>query len=445
MGIVGRMLKGLAESTRWSAWRTRAALLWFHANRCLNRTYPRKAQPVSRRRHKLVAIGDDAIEGLGDYCTCGGVTTGPVPRMQRMIQKDRAIVCSWLLYNCGRAGRLAARRAQRRRRHRRRQEEEDGKEKTTKQQGSGGCCAKLTQRVSWHAVFDSDVYRDAEVVVVSLGANDYRRSPKTAQATVTARNFVRICTELCRRGKTVFLCTTPQKLLLGEHELPDAEWHFVNVLNTILSDWLFDVTTERKRLHELANSNSNSTSGTTKKTKSVAISSTSESKGVVVDDDKSHDSDGDAKHEEKKMTKKKKKKKKKKKTLDPVLVQHLFAGADLGSWDYGSASYYGRTARHFNSTGYAVCQGPLRARATRARACAIQRHQATVLELLQTSYLLNSTSGKYKIRYDILRYVSIILTTATFTVHGLVLLEQRATLGAARGAHRAPRDETPRG
>lgn len=137
--------------------------------------------------HKVVVIGDGFAEGLGDYVMFGSVA-GVTRMLRSYINGDPMIKQKWAVYNCG--------------------------------QSNTSSCDWLPDKRLFKSVFSIKAYKDAEIVMLWVGANDGRPGPSHQSPAETVKNIKSICDALRKEGKRVIVagipCTGPAKVIEEE-------------------------------------------------------------------------------------------------------------------------------------------------------------------------------------------------------------------------------------
>lgn len=163
-------------------------LVWIRVNRMLSQpTWLTHARTESF--HKIVVIGDGFAEGLGDYVMLGNIA-GVTRRLTSLIKRDATVKQQWVVLNWGQSG-------------------------TTSSDW-------LPDQPLFKNTFSLNAFKDVEIVMLWVGANDGRPGPKHQFPSGTVKNIKAISDALRKEGKRVIIaglpCTGPAKIIEEEEQ-----------------------------------------------------------------------------------------------------------------------------------------------------------------------------------------------------------------------------------
>jgi len=187
-----------------------AAYVWFQqwwiwANKTLAQA-AWVVPPVSEQTHKVVIIGDDFAEGMGDYVTFMGIA-GVVRHLKHLIGCDATIKMNWRLYNCGKCGSTSA--------------------------------DWLPEKPLFKSTFSHKAFKDAEIIMIWLGVNDCRSGPKHQFPAGTVKSLSQICDALRKDGKRVIIAGLP---CTGSAKVNEEEGLWNKEANKLLAEYVTSAT-----------------------------------------------------------------------------------------------------------------------------------------------------------------------------------------------------------
>jgi len=146
--------------------------------------------PTSDTFHKILCIGDGTVEGWGDVWRLWRHDLGYPARLQELIDESETVRQNWLVLNCGHYGATS----------------DDWLPDATHKPQHG---SRWVKRTLWKDAMDDPAVKDAEVVLISLGAMDNLYGANRMSASHTVDNIITICHALKKMGKLVFVSSIP--------------------------------------------------------------------------------------------------------------------------------------------------------------------------------------------------------------------------------------------